>query len=77
MGGSFTFQGDLVSEGQILNFYKPFIYKNFVMYFRISGFAGFAGWICSLDVIEEIGTYVGKSTNFRFFMRTSSVRAKG
>ena len=31
---------DLVNEGQILNFYKHFIYKNFVMNFKISGFVG-------------------------------------
>ena len=34
---------DLVIEGEILNFYKDFIYKNFVMNFKISGFVEFAG----------------------------------
>ena len=29
---------DLVNKAQILNFYKDFIYKNFVMNFKISGF---------------------------------------
>ena len=36
---------DPVNEGHILNFYKHFvkhfIYKNFAMNFKISGFAGF------------------------------------
>ena len=35
------FQGHKVNEGQILNFYKHFIYKNFVMNFKMSGFVGF------------------------------------
>ena len=74
MGAFFTSHGDLVKEGQILNFYKPFIYKNFVMNFRVSELAGFAGCICSLDVIKVTRTYVGKKTNFRFFMRTFFVR---
>ena len=37
---SFHFK-DLVNEGQILNFYRHFIYENFVMNFKISGFVGF------------------------------------
>ena len=32
-----------MNEGHILNFYKHFIYKNFVINFKISGFVGFAG----------------------------------
>ena len=58
MGGFNKFQGHKVNERQILNFYKPFIYKNFVMDPRISRFGGFAGWICSLDVIKVTGTYL-------------------
>ena len=45
---------DLVNEGQILNFYKHFIHKNFATNFKISGFVGFAGWICSLDFISRL-----------------------
>ena len=42
LGGFFDIRlKDLVNEGQILNFYKRFIYKNFVMYFKISGFVVF------------------------------------
>ena len=47
---------DLVSEGQILNFYRHFIYDNFIMNFKISGFVGFAGWIYNLDSIKVTGT---------------------
>ena len=32
---------DLLNEGQSLAFYKHVIYINFVMNFKISGFAGF------------------------------------
>ena len=32
----------LVNEGQILKFYNHFIYKNFVMNFKLSEFVGFA-----------------------------------
>ena len=41
--GCFLRSKDLMNEKQILNFYKYFIYKNFVMNFKISGFVGFAG----------------------------------
>ena len=34
---------DLVNKGQILNFYRHFIYVNFVKNFKISGFVEFAG----------------------------------
>ena len=47
---------DLENEGQILNFYKHFIYENFVMNFKISGFEGFAGWTCNLDFITVTWT---------------------
>ena len=43
---------DLVNEGQILNFYKYFIYKEFAMNFKISGFVGFTGFICNLESIN-------------------------
>ena len=43
---------DLVNEGQILNFYKYFIYKDFAMNFKISGFVGFTGLICNLESIK-------------------------
>ena len=39
-----------MNEGQTLNFYKHFIYKEFVVNFKTSGFAGFTGWICNLDI---------------------------
>ena len=42
-GWLFSHFKDLVIEGEILNFYKDFIYKNFVMNFKISGFVEFAG----------------------------------
>ena len=51
-GWFFLHSKDLVNEGQILNVHKHFIYENFVMNFRISGFAGFAKWICNLDFIK-------------------------
>ena len=38
----FHFQ-DLVNEIKISNFYKHFIYKNFAMSYKISGFVGFTG----------------------------------
>ena len=45
MGGFFLHFKDPVNEGHILNFYKHFVkhfvYKNFAMNFKISGFAGF------------------------------------
>ena len=34
---------DLVNDGQILNFYRHFIYKNFAMSFKICGFVGLTG----------------------------------
>ena len=40
---------DLLNEGQILNFYKHFIYKNLAMNFKISRFTIFAEWISNLD----------------------------
>ena len=46
-----------MNEGQILNFCKHFIYKNFVMNFKISGFVEFAGWICVLDFIKVTGKW--------------------
>ena len=56
LGGFEKFQGNKVNEGQILNFYKHFFYKNFVMNFKISGFVGFAGWFYKLDFIKVTGT---------------------
>ena len=47
---------DLVNEGKILNFYKHFICKNFVMNFKIPGFVGFTQRICNLDFIKVTGT---------------------
>ena len=64
-----------MNEVQILSFYKHFIYKNFLMNFKISGFVGFAGWICNLDFIKVTRTQVGKMKNFKFFMRTFFIRA--
>ena len=66
---------DLVNKEQILNFYRHFIYENFVKNFKISGFVWFAGWICNLDFIKVTGTEVGKWRNFSFFMRTFFIRA--
>ena len=54
---------DLVNEGQILNFYKHFIYKNFMMNFKMPGFVGLAGWICNLDFIKVTRTQVEKMKN--------------
>ena len=51
---------DLVNEGQTLNFYKHFIYKNFVMNFEIPGFVGFTGWIYDLDFIWDINWEIEK-----------------
>ena len=47
---------DLLNEGQSLAFYKHVIYINFVMNFKISGFAGFTEWTCNLDFREITGT---------------------
>ena len=60
MGGFEKFQGNKVNEGQILNFYKHFIYDVFVMNFRISGFVGFEGWFHNLNYIKVTGTKLGK-----------------
>ena len=56
-----------MNEGQILNFYKHFIYK--------SGFVGFAGWFYNLDFTKVTRTYVGKRRHFRSFIRTFFIRA--
>ena len=45
-----------MNEEQILNFYKYFVYKNFVMNYKISEFVGFARWICNLDYIKVTET---------------------
>ena len=45
-------QGHKMNEGHISDFCKHFIYKNFVMNFKISGFVGFTGWICNLDFVK-------------------------
>ena len=50
----------IMNEGQIMTFYKNFVCKNVVMNFKISGYAGFTGWICNLDVIKVTGTEVEK-----------------
>ena len=42
LGGFEKFQGNKLNEGEISNFYKHFIYKNFVMNFKTYGFVGFA-----------------------------------
>ena len=44
-----------MNEGDILNFYKHFIYRNVVMNLKISGFVGFTEWICNLDFIKITG----------------------
>ena len=56
MGAFEKFQENEVNEGQSLDFYKYFIYKNFAMNFKISGFVGFAGWYNNLDLIKVTGT---------------------
>ena len=45
-----------MNEGHILNFYKHFIYKNFGINLKISGFVRFAGWFYNLDFIKVTGT---------------------
>ena len=60
MGGFNEFQGHKSNEGQILNIYRHFIYENFVMNFKISGFVRFAGWSCNLDFIKVTGTKLRK-----------------
>ena len=42
------------------NLHKHFIYKKFVMNFKISGFVGFKGWICNLDFIKVMWHKLGK-----------------
>ena len=56
MGSFEKFQGNKVNERKNLNFYKHFIYKNFVMNFKICGFVVFAGLFYKLDFIKVTGT---------------------
>ena len=69
MGGFNEFQGHRLNEGQIWGFYKHFMYKNFVMNFKISGSVGFAGWICNLDLGLRIPFFL-ESKNIAFFTWT-------
>ena len=56
LSGFEKFKGNKENEGQIFNFCKHFISKNFVTNFKISRFAAFAGWFCNLDYIKVTGT---------------------
>ena len=47
---------NLVNEEKILNFYKHFVYKNFVINFKISRFVEYTIRICNLDFIKVTGT---------------------
>ena len=44
------------------------------MNFKISGFVGFTRGISSLDFMKVTWTYIEKTTNVRFFMRTFFIK---